>query len=106
MRDRLALEPPPPGGSLDEWLLARPMPRFRLQLLALSVYCCYRLVNHLRHHQGHATTEYCRRFLNQCLVEGLRDDRKLRATLARHRGIVFAGRRSLRRAAATTDAYD
>ena len=66
--------------------------RVRLQQLAVGIYVCHRLVNHLRH-VGTKSQEYRTRFANQCYVEALRGDRKLQAALRRARQEAFAGRR-------------
>ena len=90
LRSRLGCTPPPRDGPLDEWMLARPMSRLRLQMLSLSMYITYRLTNHLRHRGCPASPEYIKRYMNQMLTESVRDDRKLRAALGRARAAAFS----------------
>ena len=89
---------------MDEWLLATPLSKLRLQQLSVGLYCIYRLTNHLRHTTKHTDTEYHQRFLNQTFNEALCDAPSLRKALRRHRVAAFAGRR--RRHPAPQTAHD
>lgn len=88
MDTRLAMDLPDQT-SLEEWMLTRPLSRLRLQQLSVTMYCAYRLINHLRHTGGRSTPEYRIRFLKQMLHEAVRGDAKLRAALHRARAARF-----------------